>query len=364
MHRLTYLLAGLGVLGVVAGGLLAQTGLPAAPPDKAVVTVRVPADAMVVIDGSATAQTAEAKTRSFQFTYGGRVTDLKPGTPARIWLPMAVSNGQQEVSVASQQIPGEVQISKDKGYGNTVLYFEGKADAKGEIPFEVTYKARRKEVKTDIKGNLYLQPAPGEKLERFLQPDVKVPVAGKPLELLNENLKDKKLPADQFAAARVLYDVVNKHMTYKKVGTGWGQGDSLWACDSKYGNCTDFHSLFISMARGNKIASKFEMGFPLPPKTGAGTVGGYHCWAWFMPEGKGWIPVDISEASQHPEMTDYYFGNLTENRLSFSIGRDIDLEPRQKGPPLNYFIYPYVEVEGKVYPADKVQRAFAYKDVP
>jgi hypothetical protein len=63
-------------------------------------------------------------------------------------------------------------------------------------------------------------------------------------------------------------------------------------------------------------------------------------------------------------LNDYYFGNLSENRLSFSVGRDIDLEPQQKGPPLNFFIYPYVEVEGKAYPADKVQRAFSYKDVP
>jgi hypothetical protein len=330
MHRLTFLFAACVASSIVPGGLLAQS--------------------------------TEAKTRSFQFTYGGRVTDLKPGTSARIWIPMPVSNGQQEVSVARQQ--GDFLITKDKAYGNAILYFEGKADAKGEIPFEITYQALRKEVKTDIKGNLYLQPAAGEKVERYLQPDAKVPVAGKPLDLLKENLKDKELPANQFAAAKVLYDVVNKHMTYKKVGTGWGQGDSLWACDSRYGNCTDFHSLFISMARGNKIASKFEMGFPLPAKTGAGPVPGYHCWAWFLPEGKGWIPVDISEANQHPELTDYYFGNLSEHRLSFSVGRDIDLEPRQKGPPLNFFIYPYVEVEGKVYPAEKVQRAFSYKDAP
>ena len=26
-------------------------------------------------------------------------------------------------------------------------------------------------------------------------------------------------------------------------------GDAVWACTSKYGNCTDFHSLFIGMAR-------------------------------------------------------------------------------------------------------------------
>ncbi len=69
-----------------------------------------------------------------------------------------------------------------------------------------------------------------------------------------------------------MYDVVDEHMKYRKDGEGWGRGDAVWACDSKFGNCTDFHSLFISMARGNKIPSKFEMGFSIPAKRGAGLI--------------------------------------------------------------------------------------------
>jgi uncharacterized protein (TIGR03000 family) len=311
-------------------------------------------------DGS---KSGAVRTRSFLFTYAGAVKELAPGTPARVWIPMATTNGQQDVAIASQTIPGTVQIAQDRTYRNTILSFEGKANDQGVIPFEVTYRVDRKEVRTDAVGHLFVKPAPGDKIDRYLRPDAKVPVTGKPLELLSAQLRDKDLPDDPFAAARVLYDVVNRYMTYKKEGTGWGQGDVLWACDSKYGNCSDFHSLFISMARGNGIASKFEMGFPLPPKHGSGAVGGYHCWAWFLAGDKGWVPVDISEANQHPERTDYCFGNLCENRVSFSVGRDIDLEPRQSGPPLNFFIYPYVEVNGKSYPAEKVQRSFSFKDV-
>src|SRR5947207_2846041 len=83
-----------------------------------------------------------------------------------------------------------------------------------------------------------------------------------------------------------------------------GQGDSVWACESKYGNCTDFHSLFISLARSQKIPAQFEIGFPIPEKRSAdemSEVPGYHCWAKFRPQGKGWIPVDISEASKNPK---------------------------------------------------------------
>jgi hypothetical protein len=61
-------------------------------------------------------------------------------------------------------------------------------------------------------------------------------------------------------------------------------------------------------------------------------------------------------------MKEYYFGNLTENRIGFSQGRDITLVPKQDGPPLNYFVYPYVEVEGMHWPAEKVHLKVSYKD--
>jgi len=63
-------------------------------------------------------------------------------------------------------------------------------------------------------------------------------------------------------------------------------------------------------------------------------------------------------------MKDYYFGNLTENRVAFSVGRDIELVPRQNGKPLNYFVYPYVEVDGRVWPRDRIKLSLSYSDTP
>ena len=76
------------------------------------------------------------------------------------------------------------------------------------------------------------------------------------------------------------------------------------------------------------------------------------------------MPVDISEANRNPELRDYYFGSLTEDRVQFTTGRDIDVMPQQDGPALNFFIYPYVEVDGRPYPTEKVTRAFSFKDLP
>src|SRR5262249_23091121 len=105
------------------------------------------------------------------------------------------------------------------------------------------------------------------------------------------------------------------------------------------------------------------IGLPLPEKRGEGVIGGYHCWAFFKPEGKAWVPVDISEANKAPKMKDYFFGNLTEDRVTFSVGRDIDLVPKQQGKALNFFSYPYVEVEGKEHRKAKTDKKFRYKDV-
>jgi transglutaminase-like putative cysteine protease len=302
--------------------------------------------------GKAVAAAEAPRTRRYQFTYAATVTGLKPEEAARVWLPVAQTSNEQEVTVVSA--PKSAKLTKEKKYGNAMYFLETKADADGKIPLEMVLLVKRKEVKGE--GKLSAEEA--AKLADYLKPDAKVPVEGKPLELI----KDKKLPADQTDLARVLYDVVNAHMRYSKEGQGWGRGDSVWACESGYGNCTDFHSLFISLARAERIPAKFEIGFPIPEKHGSGEVAGYHCWAKFRPEGKGWIAVDISEANKNPKLKDYYFGNLTEDRVTFTTGRDLELSPKQDGEPLNFFIYPYVEVCGKAYAQEKIVRKFSYED--
>jgi transglutaminase-like putative cysteine protease len=298
-------------------------------------------------------KTAIPKTRTFDFTYSATISGLDPEKSARIWLPVPPSNEDQDVKIESKELPGSEQASTEPKYGNQVLYVEGKADNQGTISVAVTYRVRRKEVRGDFQRS-----ASEDVAESFLKPDSRVPVGGKSLDLI----RGQELPKDEMEAARILYDVVNQHMRYSKEGTGWGRGDSDWACESGYGNCTDFHSMFISLARARKIPAKFEIGFPLPEKHGSGEVAGYHCWAKFKAKGKDWIPVDISEANKNPKMRDYYFGNLTEDRVTFSLGRDIALVPKQEGELLNFFVYPYVEVDGKPYPVEKVKRKFTYKD--
>jgi len=56
-----------------------------------------------------------------------------------------------------------------------------------------------------------------------------------------------------------------------------GRGDVLYACDAKKGNCTDFHSLFIAMARSQSIPARFEIWLPNSAGQASAEIAGYHC---------------------------------------------------------------------------------------
>jgi transglutaminase-like putative cysteine protease len=166
--------------------------------------------------------------------------------------------------------------------------------------------------------------------------------------------------SDTMDVARALYDHTLERMRYDKpAGGDWGRGDSEWACDSRFGNCTDFHSYFMALARTKGIPARFEMGFPIPAgDEQVAKVGGYHCWAYFYDKAKGWVPVDISEADKHAEMAEFFFGNLDENRVTMTGGRDLLLTPRPAAGALNFFVYPYLEIDGKDASKTNIQKAF------
>jgi hypothetical protein len=70
--------------------------------------------------------------------------------------------------------------------------------------------------------------------------------------------------------------------------------------------------------------------------------------------------VDISEAWKHQEKKDYFFGAHDVNRVQFTVGRDVQLNPAQHGDRVNYLIFPYVELGGEPYP--NVANAISFSD--
>jgi transglutaminase-like putative cysteine protease len=198
-------------------------------------------------------------------------------------------------------------------------------------------------------------------LAQWLKPDRLVPLDDQIRKWAREVVDNAHAHSD-LEMAQAIYNHVVSTVKYDKTGKGWGRGDIYYACSERRGNCTDFHAIFIGYARAMGIPARFAIGFPLPADRGQGKIAGYHCWAEFYAKGIGWVPVDASEAAKNPAKREYFFGTHDENRVEFSKGRDVALVPKQHGDPLNYFVYPYVEVDGKPYTV--TENVFMYADVP
>ena len=326
-------------------------------------TVALP---LALIAGRGLSERSPAKARQFHLSYSVTVKNLLPeDRRVRVWIPVAISDQNQDVALKNILSPVPTRMTRDREYGNRMLYAEIRSPKDPTATFTLDYDVTRREYSKGsyeelMRYNTEPQRAPAA-VERFLEPDRLVPISGKMKDLAEENTQGKQGPVDK---AHALFDYVFKTLRYDKSGTGWGRGDSLWACDAKHGNCTDFHSLFISMMRAENIPARFEIGFPLPDNAQQGEIPGYHCWAEFYVAGAGWVPVDISEAWKNPAKHDYFFGTVDQNRVQFTIGRDLTLAPKQDGPSLNYFVYPYVEVDGKPYESLEKKLAFSESGEP
>ena len=295
--------------------------------------------------------------REFEFSYGATLLGLTSGAEVKVWVPIAETNPHQTVELKSSETPVPLVTNREQAHQNLIGSFHFPADGKTPARFNLVYDVTR------IAATEYRQPSNSgdagatKRRTQYLQSNRTVPITGKPIDLI----KDMELPQDSIRKARKLYDIVFDHMAYDKSKPGYGNGDSVWACDSRTGNCTDFHSLFISLARNQSVASKFEIGFPIPADRESGKIGGYHCWAWFLSSEDNWVPVDISEADKNPKLKDRLFGFLPSDRVAFSTGRDIVLVPASAAGPKNFFVYPHVEVDGKIWPKEKIKLNFSFK---
>jgi hypothetical protein len=297
--------------------------------------------------------------RRFSLNYDVLIQGPEQGAAVRVWLPEAQTTDDQKVTVLNRNGPSPVMTGSDPTFRNRIAYFEAKMPESRNIRCQISYQIERFEV-LGLPGERPRGPMTLTEAQRklHLAPNKKIPLNGKSQQLV----AGLDLPRDQLQLGRLFYNRVDDLVKYDKSRPGYGTGDSEWVCDSRFGNCTDFHSLFIGWSRAHQLPARFEIGFSLPAERGEGEIAGYHCWAFFYVDGHGWIPVDISEADKHPDMKEYYFGHLTTNRVTFTQGRDIQLVPSQSGEPLNFFIYPYVEVNGKELPKEQVKLTLSFKD--
>ncbi len=300
-------------------------------------------------------------TRRFHIRYEIEAQRLPRGRDLRAWIPIPSDDPWQRIHNldVTTDLPWEIQ--RENVYGNRMIHIDtriGARDAKVRVEYDVDRRFR----KTDFSGEGSACPLTEDEMKRYLEPSRLVVVDARILEQSRKIAAGKHDPVEQ---ARAFYDFVLAEMTYgKPKHLAWGRGDTRFACDARVGNCTDFHSWFISLCRAAKIPARFQIGLFGRYETKRGeeyATGGYHCWAEFHTPRTGWVPVDISEADKHPERAAEFFGIHTDNRVTLSTGRDLVLAPRQVGPPLNFFVYPYGEVDG--LPFSNIKKTSYWRDL-
>ena len=268
----------------------------------------------------------------FEFLYRATLPEITG--PARMWLPLAATDSFQTVEVKSISAPGKQSILQEREHGNKVLFLElGPEDSGKNV--EIRYQVQR------LEKAAYAAPTPDQ--GKYLNPERLVPINEDFRQIAEQVVQGKK---GDLVRARALYDHVIDRMRYMKYGDGWGKGDAVYACNARTGNCTDFHSYFIALARSVGIPARFAIGAAIPSERNEGGIDGYHCWAEFFADGKWW-PVDISEGNKYTSLATYYFGHHPANRFELSRGRDLVVEPGPASGPINFLAYPVLEIGGK-----------------
>jgi transglutaminase-like putative cysteine protease len=279
----------------------------------------------------------------FEFDYRVKVPPLSAS--ARLWIPLAQSDAFQTVRIEKINAPASRRELVERAHGNKVLLVTlGPEDAGSTV--EVRYGVKR------LEKTAYA--ATNDHPRSYLAPEALVPGNDRFRKVAREVVKGK--PTD-LMRARALYDHVIAKLRYAKYGSGWGNGDAVYACDAKSGNCSDFHAYFIALARAVGIPARFAVGAAIPSERDDGGIDGYHCWAEFYADGKWW-PVDVSEADKNARLATYYFGHNPANRIELSRGRDLVVEPGPVSGPINFLAHPVLEVAGRPV---KIKADFSFR---
>ena len=236
------------------------------------------------------------KFRTFEFTYDVEL-ESTGGKKLELWIPVPQSSVIQSITDLSIDTQGMNYELKDEDYhGNKYLYILEENGINESKTVSMTFNVVREE-QQNIKNN-------DVDNEKYLKSSRMVPVG----QMFKAVIEKNNLKSDNM---RELYDFVLNGMHYgkptddknsgnykyihggknPKTGKEWlpsnityglknkskdelvksqkdnyayGNGNSVYACDIGVGNCTDYHSYFISLSRTMGVPARFHMGFPIP----------------------------------------------------------------------------------------------------
>lgn len=200
-------------------------------------------------------------------------------------------------------------------------------------------------------------------VRHFLAPTAHIPTDGivkrraEEITARSNNLLEK---------SRAIYDwiIENTRRDFAVAWCGLGDVKTMIESGNLCGKCVDINSLVVALARATGLPAREVFGIRAAESRLGPTLGrsgdisnAQHCKGEVYLPGAGWVPLDpadvvkVTDEKQPGEVIgrvrDYYFGNADDSWVAFNHARDFMLNPAQTDKPLNYFMYPYGECEGK-----------------
>jgi transglutaminase-like putative cysteine protease len=244
------------------------------------------------------------KHASFHITNVFTVKVPKGARTVRVWF--AVPQEDAYSTIRNFSVAGDYSVRYDRdSWGNRVGYVDIQNPAQEQVTLKEEFDLTRTEVRNAINpaDTRPLTDQERTALAAYLQPATHV--------IVNDDIK--KLAAsitggetNPVLAARKLYDWTYKNVNY------WVKdpdhlkaspvGSTEYCLRTKTGNCTDFHSLFASLAISSGIPTRMVYGSLLKPTlNGMEVDASYHCWIQFFAPRLGWLPLDASLANIYAE---------------------------------------------------------------
>jgi len=299
----------------------------------------------------------QAATRAGVVTMEFDLSAQGKGEAARLWVPYPVSDADQ--SVTDVRISGDyasAAVYTDRVYSTPMLsVYWDKGAASRKLTF--TFAVERQEV---LRRDLPLEEPVWNPADYafYLEPTRLGPTGGEVRKLAEKITVGK---GTVLAKALAIYDWVCENMYRDPETRGCGKGDVCALLERPGGKCADISSVYVALARAAGVPAREIFGLRLGKKSEEEITGWQHCWVEVFLPGAGWIPLDPADVRKKmlteklplddpktAEYRAYFWGGIDPFRVKLGTGRDLTLNPPQSAAAVNYLMYPYAEVGGRI----------------
>ncbi len=282
----------------------------------------------------------DSEVKSLKLVITNTVEFIKPPKKKGIgiWVPIPCNDQEQEHPPVAVESGIPHRITEDTRWGNRMAFFETETVSEGEkiiLRYEVQRKTSAVIIDKDEDPKKHLIPSEWEKWDENIAKHV------------DSLVGDEKDPVE---IGRKVYHSIIGMMEY--IHEVCGRGVSLITFEDRLGRCDEFNALFRSMMMYKGIPVKWEQGMSLPYPSEMQKRGEFEAdcinarsWLQMYIGNDKWMPVDVTEGKRRSHLREFYYGNLVPNRIKFSTGRGLTLNPPQRNI-INTFPYTYVEAGG------------------